>query len=159
MRKVYTNKDYADLAVQATIEHKTLEVFVDILEHPIYNEEGEITGYTKEEVENIRLVEQPNALAMLKMTPLDFLKALIQLGISYDTIKAIMGANPAIEMEMEFCQNVYRGHPMIEQFAQQYGIPSEVLDNIFIQANTIIKEEEPQEVEEPPEEEEEREEE
>lgn len=71
----------------------------------------------------------------LRMTPLDFLKAIIKLGISYDTIKQLMEANPEVDMEMRYCQNVYRKHPMLEQFATQFGVTSEQLDNIFIEAN------------------------
>lgn len=71
----------------------------------------------------------------LSMTPLDFLKALSKIGITYETVKQIMEANPEIEMEMRFCQNVYRGHPMIVQFAEQYGVSSDMLDHIFKVAN------------------------
>lgn len=71
----------------------------------------------------------------LKMTPLDFLKAIGKLGVTYATVKQIMDENPEVDMEMRFCQNVYRKHPMIEQFATQFGITSEQLDNIFKEAN------------------------
>jgi len=135
MRKIYSEKQRLDMVVEANLNNKLVEVFTDTISYPIYNEEGEIIGYKEEEVENIHLVDNPVGLSMLKMTPLDFLKALLQLGISYDTIKSIMEANPAVEMEMKYCQNVYRGHPMITQFAQQYGISDEVLDAIFIKAN------------------------
>lgn len=71
----------------------------------------------------------------LKMTPLDFLKAIEAYGVTYDMVKQIMDANPVVERELRFCQNVYRKHPMIEQFATQFGITSEQLDNIFKAAN------------------------
>ena len=74
-------------------------------------------------------------VAMLHMTPLDFLKAIIKMGISYDTIKGIMEANPEVDMEMKYCQNVYRGHPMVNQFATQFGVSQEQLDYIFKKAN------------------------
>lgn len=71
----------------------------------------------------------------LKMTPLDFLKAIEAYGVTYDMVKQIMDANPIVERELRFCQNVYRKHPMIEQFATQFGITSEQLDDIFKAAN------------------------
>lgn len=74
-------------------------------------------------------------LDMLSMTPLDFLKALNQIGITYTTVKQIMDENPEVDMEMRYCQNVYRGHPMINQFAQQFGVSSEQLDYMFKKAN------------------------
>lgn len=90
---------------------------------------------TLEEAEEIKKQEEHARIMELKMTPLDFLKAIIKLGISYDTIKQLMEANPEVDMEMRYCQNVYRKHPMLEQFATQFGVTSEQLDNIFIQAN------------------------
>ena len=69
------------------------------------------------------------------MTPLDFLKAIEQYGITYDMVKQFMEQNPLIERELRFCQNVYRKHPMLDELAN-YGITSEILDSIFIQANT-----------------------
>lgn len=92
------------------------------------------------------IVENPNyeaekqakeraRLDMLSMTPLDFLKALNQIGITYATVKQIMDENPEVDMEMRYCQNVYRGHPMINQFAQQFGVSSEQLDYMFKKAN------------------------
>ena len=136
---VYDTETY-----EPTGEFDTVEV--DDLDKPIMIDSVDENGnpvkvhkshkeMVSEIVENIRLIDNPNGLAMLKMTPLDFLKALLQLGISYETIKSIMEANPAVEMEMKYCQNVYRGHPMIAQFAAQYGISDEVLDNIFEKAN------------------------
>lgn len=106
-------------------------------------------GYTLDELEplenarRVQIVEIPKPteeeirqrIMNLRMTPLDFLKAIIKLGISYDTIKQLMEANPEVDMEMRYCQNVYRKHPMLEQFATQFGVTSEQLDNIFIEAN------------------------
>lgn len=71
----------------------------------------------------------------LSMTPLDFLKAIEPYGITYEMIKQLMADNPQVERELRFCQNVYRKHPMIIQFAEQFGITSEQLDELFIAAN------------------------
>lgn len=70
----------------------------------------------------------------LRMTPLDFLKAIEQYGITYDMVKQFMEQNPLVERELRFCQFVYRKHPMLQSLSE-YGITSEILDNIFIEAN------------------------
>lgn len=87
------------------------------------------------EVPKISGEEKREFILNLKMTPLDFLKAIGKLGVTYQMVKEIMEANPEVEMEMKFCQNVYRKHPMLEQFATQFNITSEQLDNIFKEAN------------------------
>lgn len=102
------------------------------IDHYIY-QDGELIinpNYEEEQAQKER-----ERVAMLHMTPLDFLKAIIKMGISYDTIKGIMEANPEVDMEMKYCQNVYRGHPMINQFATQFGVSQEQLDYIFKKAN------------------------
>lgn len=134
MRKVYTEKDYANMAVEANLNNKLIEVFTDIIRIPIYDDKDKIIGYDKEEIENIRLVDNPVGLSMLKMTPLDFLKAIEQYGITYDMVKQFMEQNPLVERELRFCQFVYRKHPMLQSLSE-YGITSEVLDTIFRKAN------------------------
>lgn len=89
---------------------------------------------TLEEAEEIKKQEEHARVIELKMTPLDFLKAIEQYGITYDMVKQFMEQNPLIERELRFCQNVYRKHPMLDELAS-YGLTSEILDNIFIQAN------------------------
>lgn len=89
---------------------------------------------TLEEAEKIKKQEEHTRIMELKMTPLDFLKAIEQYGITYDMVKQFMEQNPLIERELRFCQNVYRKHPMLDELAS-YGLTSEILDNIFIQAN------------------------
>lgn len=90
---------------------------------------------TVEEFRREQAQKEQERIMKLHMTPLDFLKALNKIGITYETVKQIMEANPEVEMEMKFCQNVYRGHPMIIQFAQQFNVPDETLDYIFKKAN------------------------
>lgn len=110
------------------------EVYNNI-DHYIY-ENGEVILNPNYEEEQAQ--KEKERVAMLHMTPLDFLKAIIKMGISYDTIKGIMEANPEVDMEMKYCQNVYRGHPMINQFATQFGVSQEQLDYIFKKANGEI---------------------
>lgn len=112
----------------------TEEVYNNI-DHYKY-ENGEVILNPNYEEEQAQ--KEKERVAMLHMTPLDFLKAIIKMGISYDTIKGIMEANPEVDMEMKYCQNVYRGHPMINQFATQFGVSQEQLDYIFKKANGEI---------------------
>jgi len=92
----------------------------EIVSNPDYKKEQE-----EKEKERIR---------NLRMTPLDFLKAIEQYGITYDMVKQFMEQNPLIERELRFCQFVYRKHPMLQSLSE-YGITSEILDTIFRKAN------------------------
>ena len=89
---------------------------------------------TVEEAEEIAKEKEHARIMEMKMTPLDFLKAIEQYGITYDMVKQFMEQNPLIERELRFCQNVYRKHPMLNELAE-YGITSEILDTIFKKAN------------------------
>lgn len=92
----------------------------EVVENPNYEE-------IKRQKEQARIME-------MRMTPLDFLKAIEQYGITYDMVKQFMEENPLIERELRFCQFVYRKHPML-QLLSEYGITSEILDHIFKVAN------------------------
>lgn len=92
----------------------------EIVENPDYEE-------IKRQKEQARIME-------MRMTPLDFLKAIEQYGITYDMVKQFMEQNPLIERELRFCQFVYRKHPMLQSLSE-YGITSEILDHIFKVAN------------------------
>jgi hypothetical protein len=92
----------------------------EVVENPDYEE-------IKQQKEQARIME-------MKMTPLDFLKAIEQYGITYDMVKQFMEENPLVERELRFCQFVYRKHPMLQSLSE-YGITSEILDHIFKVAN------------------------
>lgn len=116
------------------------ELFTELKDLPIkeLDENHTIVDFkivTLEEAEEIAREKEHARIMELKMTPLDFLKAIEKYGITYDMVKQFMEQNPLIERELRFCQNVYRKHPMLDAL-QEYGITSEILDNIFIQANT-----------------------
>ena len=111
-------------------QYKDLEILETEKGYTIYNSQL----VTLEEAEEIKKQEEQARIMELKMTPLDFLKAIEQYGITYDMVKQFMEQNPLIERELRFCQNVYRKHPMLQALSE-YGITSEILDNIFIQAN------------------------
>ena len=83
-------------------------------------------------------IEQKNKerVAMLKMTPRDFLLACTQkLGIKWADLKALMDTNEQVAIELQFCNFVYRGNPLLDRLCGQFGVTSEQLDNLFKVAN------------------------
>lgn len=83
-------------------------------------------------------IEQKNKerVAMLKMTPRDFLLACTQkLGIKWADLKALMDTNEQVSIELQFCNFVYRGNPLLDKFCSQFGVTPEQLDNLFKAAN------------------------
>ena len=93
------------------------------------DENGTIFVYREENKEQHRKEE----IGMLYMTRLDFIKALESIGISWMAIKGLMEQYPDVEKELMLCSNVYRGNPLIDQFAKKFSVTSEQLDNLFIQ--------------------------
>lgn len=86
-------------------------------------------------LDEIKKREQQEEISKLYMTPLDFIKAIETLGITWTQIKELMQKYPDVEKELTMCQNVYRGNPLLDQMAKilDKNITSEVLDNLFIQ--------------------------
>ena len=76
--------------------------------------------------------KEKEKIAMLSMTPLDFIKALESIGIPYTTIKQLCEENEEVDKQLRFCNMVYRGNELLDQFAKQFGITSEQLDLLFI---------------------------
>lgn len=95
------------------------------------DENGTILVYQEKNEEQRRREE----IMMLHMTPLDFIKAIETLGITWAQIKELMQKYPDVEKELTMCQNVYRGNPLLDQMAKilDKNITSEVLDELFIQ--------------------------
>lgn len=101
-------------------------------------------GYTIEELENGSLQafemiktdeektqEEKERIAMLKMTPRDFLLAVVDMGVDYSKIKELMASNPQVEIELQYCNNVYRGNPLLDQLCGNFGVTAEQLDELF----------------------------
>lgn len=82
---------------------------------------------TKEEVD----IENSKKIAMLKMTPLDFIKALEEVGVSYSQIKELCNTNEEVEKQLRFCNHVYRGNPLLDKLCGQFNITKEQLDELF----------------------------
>jgi hypothetical protein len=84
----------------------------------------------------VAVQKEKERVAMLKMTPRDFLLACTQkLGIEWAKLKELMDTNAQVAIELQFCNHVYRGNPLLDQLAGQFGVTSEQLDNLFKTAN------------------------
>lgn len=75
--------------------------------------------------------KEAERVAMLRITPRDFLLALVELGVDYNLIKQLKASNPQVEIELDYCNYVYRGNPLLDQLAPQFNITKEQLDNLF----------------------------
>ena len=79
----------------------------------------------------IAIEKEKERVAMLKMTPRDFLLAITNMGVEWTAIKALMDSNPPVAIELQFCNNVYRGNPLLDQLCGQFNVTSEQLDELF----------------------------
>ena len=79
----------------------------------------------------IAIEKEKERVAMLKMTPRDFLLAITNMGVEWTAIKALMDSNPQVAIELQFCNNVYRGNPLLDQLCGQFNVTSEQLDELF----------------------------
>lgn len=75
--------------------------------------------------------EEKKRVAMLKMTPRDFLLAITQMGVDFAKIKELMATNPQVEIELNYCNYVYRGNALLDQLCGQFGITTTQLDELF----------------------------
>ena len=79
----------------------------------------------------VAIEKEKERVAMLKMTPRDFLLAITNMGVEWSDIKALMDSNPQVAIELQFCNNVYRGNPLLDQLCGQFNVTSEQLDELF----------------------------
>lgn len=100
-------------------------------EREIINLDGEYRF--KDEVLDILEQKERERVAKLKMTPRDFLLALVELGVDYAQIKELIANNPQVEIELNYCNHIYRGNPLLDQLAPQFNITPEQLDELFKQ--------------------------
>lgn len=76
-------------------------------------------------------LEEKKRVAMLKMTPRDFLLAITGMGVDFAKIKELMATNPQVEIELNYCNYVYRGNALLDQLCCQFGITTAQLDELF----------------------------
>ena len=79
----------------------------------------------------VAIEKEKERVAMLKMTPRDFLLAITNMGVEWTAIKTLMDSNPQVAIELQFCNHVYRGNPLLDQLCGQFNITSEQLDELF----------------------------
>ena len=79
----------------------------------------------------VAIEKEKERVAMLKMTPRDFLLAITNMGVEWTAIKALMDSNPQVAIELQFCNNVYRGNPLLDQLCGQFNVTSKQLDELF----------------------------
>lgn len=79
----------------------------------------------------VAIEKEKERVAMLKMTPRDFLLAIVDMGVEWSAIKTLMDSNPQVAIELQFCNNVYRGNPLLDQLCGQFNVTSEQLDELF----------------------------
>ena len=65
----------------------------------------EVWDYTEEEKKQQRQDEINN----LTMTPLDFIKVLMSLGLSLEQVNAFLESNLEVKMQLTYCNSVYCG--------------------------------------------------
>jgi hypothetical protein len=75
--------------------------------------------------------EEKKRVAMLKMTPRDFLLAITGMGVDFAKIKELMATNPQVEIELNYCNYVYRGNALLDKLCGQFGITTTQLDELF----------------------------
>ena len=75
--------------------------------------------------------EEVKKIAMLKMTPLDFITALEEVGVSYSQIKELCNTNEEVEKQLRVCNHVYRGNPLLDQVCGLINVTTEQLNELF----------------------------
>lgn len=97
-------------------------VLIDISQTPEYMAE-------QAEIEATRI-------ANLKLTPRDFIIGLEGLGVDFETvIEPFLASNAQARKELNYCQFVYRGNPLLNALCGLLEVSPEQLDNLFIQGN------------------------
>lgn len=86
---------------------------------------------TVEEIAEKEVQKEREKLDGLKMTPRDFLLAITQMGVDFAKIKELMASNPQVEIELNYCNYVYRGNALLDQLCGQFGITTAQLDELF----------------------------
>lgn len=87
---------------------------------------------TEDEAAKELAQEERNRKDLLALTRCDVLKALYKAkGITPDDIKLALKDNVEALIELEYAQNFYRGHPIINQVGTQLGFTTEELDYLF----------------------------
>lgn len=85
----------------------------------------------EDEVQNRLAQKEAERVARLKMTPRDFLLALVSMGVDFSKVEELINSNPQVKIELNYCNHIYRGNPLLDQLAPQFNITKEQLDTLF----------------------------
>lgn len=88
--------------------------------------------FKDEVLEELEQIEKER-VARLKMTPRDFLLALVDMGLDFNEVETLINSNPRVKIELNYCNHIYRGNPLLDQLAPQFNITPEQLDELFKQ--------------------------
>lgn len=119
LEKPYSQEEYINFVIQY---NRKLGCVIDF-------RKSDIVALKKTDEELAQ--EEKERIAMLKMTPRDFLLAVVDMGVDYSKIKELMASNPQVEIELQYCNNVYRGNPLLDQLCGNFGVTAEQLDELF----------------------------
>lgn len=120
--KPYTEKEKFDFIVE---QNRKLGYRIEVLQ------DGTIQSFEMVKTEEEKAQEEKERIARLKMTPREFLLAVVDMGVDYSKIKELMSSNPRVEIELQYCNNVYRGNPLLDQLCEGFGVTTEQLDELF----------------------------
>lgn len=120
--KPYTEKERIDFIVE---NNHNKGYTIEELEN------GSLQAFEMVKTEEEKAQEEKERIAMLKMTPREFLLAVVDMGVDYSKIKELMASNPQVEIELQYCNNVCRRNPLLDQLCGNFGVTAEQLDDLF----------------------------
>ena len=129
-KKAYSNKQTLLNWGKVYLTECTDEQFEDFQKGKLIFDENDNLVKNPKYAEEKEL-EEKKRVAMLKMTPRDFLLAITQMGVDFAKIKELMASNPQVEIELNYCNYVYRGNALLDQLCGQFGITTTQLDELF----------------------------
>lgn len=157
----YPNKVIA-VPNEYEVEVQDYETIIVTEEMPVYDENGEITGYEIIEVEKkvpagthteIRVYytldlntnfedeeaqKEKERIGKLTCTKRVFALMLQELGITYTQLKTLIATSEQAQLEWDLCVELERKNPLLDVMAAQLGITSAQLDGLFKYANGEI---------------------
>lgn len=66
-----------------------------------------------------------------RMTPREFILALLSRGITREQIENLINSNQQVWAELNYATYIERKNPLLDEFCEQFGLTSEDVDGIF----------------------------
>lgn len=86
---------------------------------------------TQEEID----AKEKERIQALTCTKRVFALALQEIGVTYSTLKELIASNEQAQLEWDLSERLLRSNPLIDTMANQLGVTSEQIDEIFKKAN------------------------